>query len=68
MSLLEGTEHIWTHEVNKSLFKFQKHEIFAFSPSVPLQLILKYAYTLNVLIHHIVHMDYIDYTLPILQI
>ena len=38
-----------------------------FSLSIPPQLILKYAYTLDVLIHHIAHMSHIDYTLPIVQ-
>ena len=42
-------------------------DFFAFSHSAALQLILKYAYTLDVLIHHIVYMTYFDYTLPILQ-
>ena len=44
-----------------------KNGTFAFFHSVPSQLILKYAYTLDVLIHHIVHMTQFDYTLPILQ-
>ena len=37
-----------------------------FSHSVPSQLILKYAYMLDVLIHRIVYMEYFDDTLPIL--
>ena len=41
--------------------------MFAFSLLVPSQLILEYAYMLDVLIHHIVHMKYIDNTLPILR-
>ena len=45
----------------------KKGALFAFSPSIPVHLILKYAYTLDVLIHHIVHMTYFDYTLSILQ-
>ena len=45
----------------------KENEFFAFSLSVPPQLILKYAYMLDVLTHHIVHMKYFDYILPILQ-
>ena len=42
-------------------------EFFAFSHSVPSQLILKYAYMLEVWIHHIVRVKYFYYTSPILQ-
>ena len=45
----------------------KKTEFFGFSLPVALQLILKYPYTLDVLIPHIVHMTYFDYTLPVLQ-
>ena len=38
-----------------------------FSHSVPSQLILKYAYRLDILIQHIVHMTHFDHTSPILQ-
>ena len=38
-----------------------------FSHSIPSQLILKYAYTLGILIHHIVYMSNFDCTLPVLQ-
>ena len=41
--------------------------VIAFDRSVPSQLILKYTYMLDVLIHHIVHLTYFDYTLPVLQ-
>ena len=44
-----------------------KKHIFCFSLSVPPQLILKHAYTLDVFIYHIVHMVYFDDTLLILQ-
>ena len=47
-------------QVSKKLF-------FGFSLHVYSQLILKYAYTLDILIPHIVHMTYFDYTLSILQ-
>ena len=55
------------HELDHNLFKFQKNEIFAFSLSVPSQLILKYVYALDILIHVIVHMKYFNSTLPVLQ-
>ena len=44
-----------------------KEKFIPFSYIVPLQLILKYAYTLDVLIHYIVHMECFDDTLPILE-
>ena len=45
----------------------KKNWIFGVSLPVSSQLILKYAYTLDILIPHIVHMTYFDYTLSILQ-
>ena len=42
-------------------------DFFSFSYSVLSQLILPYAFWLDVLIHHTVYMKYFDYTLPILQ-
>ena len=42
-------------------------DFLVFSLQVSSQLILKYAYMADVLIPHIVHMTYFDYTLPILQ-
>ena len=42
-------------------------DFLVFLLGVSSQLILKYAYTADVLIPHIVHMTYFDYTLPILQ-
>ena len=41
--------------------------MFGFSLPVSSQLILKYAYMLDVMIPHIVHITYFDYTLSILQ-
>ena len=55
------------YKLDQSLFKFQKNRIFGFSLPVSSQSILKYAYMLDVLIAHIVHMTYFDYTLSILQ-
>ena len=46
---------------------FKKNIIFAFSHSVCSQLIIKFAYMLDILVHHIVNMEYFDDTLPILQ-
>ena len=48
-------DYMQTDKVNSSLEKRN------------LQLILKYAYMLDVLIYHNVHLTYFDYTLPILQ-
>ena len=41
--------------------------MLGFSLPVSSQFILKYAYSLDILIPHIVHMTYFDYTLSILQ-
>ena len=59
---------VW--QIACELIKFiqvPKNEIFAFSLSVPSQLILKHAYMPDILICHIVHMKYFYYPLPVLQ-
>ena len=54
---------MWTDKLKSNLEKLN----FGFSLPFSSQSILYYAYTLDVLIPHIVHMTYFDYTLPILQ-
>ena len=51
----------------KVYFRFRKSAALVFSPSIPTQLIFKYAYTLDNLIHHIVHMTHFYYTWSVLQ-
>ena len=63
----QGEQRGRSHAKWWTWLKFKKVYCFAFSLSVPAQLILKYTYMLEVLIHHIVHMTHFDYTLPILQ-
>ena len=54
---------MWTDKLKSSLEKLN----FGFSLPFSSQSILYYAYALDVLIPHFVHMTYFDYTLPILQ-
>ena len=64
----QGGEQQGRLHVNwQTKIKFRKNWIFGFSLPVSSQLILKYAYALDILIPHNVHMTYFDYTLPILQ-
>ena len=59
---------MWTTNLIKVYLNSKKNWIFSFSLPVSSQLILKYTYALDVLILHIVHMTYFDYTLSVLQI
>ena len=64
-------DRMWTDQMNliKLNSSSKRNKFYLFSHSVPLHLILKYmhAYILENLIHHIVHMEYFNDTLSILQ-